>query len=63
MPVPPINRRTVVRGDTTFPKVASAPLDAQDSYLEPPPADASKLADGVAGGGLPSGVEVDGRGD
>ncbi|EER19693.1 conserved hypothetical protein [Perkinsus marinus ATCC 50983] len=49
MPVPPINRRTVVRGDTTFPKVASAPLDAQDSYLEPPPADASKLADGVAG--------------
>ncbi|KAF4669060.1 hypothetical protein FOL46_001649 [Perkinsus olseni] len=46
MPVPPINRRTVVRGNTTFPK--AAPLDAQDSYLEPP-TDASKLAVGVAG--------------
>ncbi|KAF4664026.1 hypothetical protein FOL47_005336 [Perkinsus chesapeaki] len=46
MPVPPINRRTVARGTTTFPK-AAAPLDGQDSYLEPP-ADMSKLAAGVS---------------
>ncbi|EER13774.1 hypothetical protein Pmar_PMAR000934 [Perkinsus marinus ATCC 50983] len=56
LPVPPINRRTVVRGNTTFPKVAAAPLDAQDSYIEAP-TDASKLALGVAGLMTTSGEE------